>query len=147
MGLLDFFKKNSGGGSDGGGSRKNAASKWAVIGWSDSLRLELNAARQPIRVTTLIPSYIRTGMFEGVRGPRLTPLMEPGHVVDRAWRGMLAGKARVQLPWTVQLASTLRNVLPQPVWDIVAGRIFGVYSSMEHFTGRTGAPANEKDGR
>ena len=123
-----------------------AASKWAVIGWSDSLRLELKEAGGPIRVTTLIPSYIRTGMFEGARGPLMTPLMEPEYVVDRAWRGMLAGKARVQLPWTVQLASTLRNVLPQPVWDVVAGRIFGVYSSMEHFTGRTGAPT-DKDAR
>lgn len=113
-----------------------AASKWAVIGWSDSLRLELVAAGHPIAVTTLIPSYIRTGMFEGARGPLLTPLMEPGHVVERAWRGMLAGRARVQLPWTVQLGGTLRNLLPQPVWDVVAGRVFKVYSSMEHFTGR-----------
>ncbi|MHA7209295.1 SDR family NAD(P)-dependent oxidoreductase [Arthrobacter sp. MDT1-65] len=115
-----------------------AASKWAVIGWSDSLRLELVAAGHPIAVTTLIPSYIRTGMFEGARGPLLTPLMEPGYVVDKAWRGMLAGRARVQLPWTVQLAGTLRNLLPQPVWDVVAGRVFRVYGSMEHFTGRPG---------
>ncbi|WDF33437.1 SDR family NAD(P)-dependent oxidoreductase [Arthrobacter agilis] len=113
-----------------------AASKWAVIGWSDSLRLELRAARHPIAVTTLIPSYIRTGMFEGARGPLLTPLMEPGYVVGRAWEGMLAGRARVQLPWTVQLAGTLRNLLPQPAWDVVAGRVFRVYSSMDHFTGR-----------
>ncbi|MHA7218781.1 SDR family NAD(P)-dependent oxidoreductase [Arthrobacter sp. MDT1-48-3] len=123
-----------------------AASKWAVIGWSDSLRLELASTGSPITVTTLIPSYIRTGMFEGARGPLMTPLMEPDHVVDRAWRGMLAGRARVQLPWTVQLAGTLRNVLPQPVWDVVAGRVFRVYSSMEHFTGRPGAPADQKEG-
>lgn len=113
-----------------------AASKWAVIGWSDSLRLELRSAGHPIAVTTLIPSYIKTGMFEGARGPLMTPLMEPEYVVDKAWRATLAGKARVQLPWTVQLASTLRNVLPQPVWDVVADRVFKVYGSMEHFTGR-----------
>jgi len=124
-----------------------AASKWAVIGWSDSLRLELVAAGRPITVTTLIPSYIRTGMFEGVRGPLLTPLLEPDHVVDRAWTATLAGKARVQLPWTVHLAGALRNLLPQPVWDVVAGRVFKVYSSMEHFTGRQGsAPGHNEDG-
>ncbi len=125
-----------------------AASKWAVIGWSDSLRLELASLKHPIAVTTLIPSYIRTGMFEGARGPLLTPLMEPDDVVDKAWRAMLAGRARVQLPWTVQLAGTLRNLLPQPIWDVVAGRIFKVYSSMDHFTGRpSGAPPRKKGDR
>ncbi len=120
-----------------------AASKWAVIGWSDSLRLELASVSPAIAVTTLIPSYIRTGMFEGARGPLLTPLMEPEYVVDRAWRAMLAGRARVQLPWTVHLAGALRALLPQPVWDVVAGRVFRVYGSMEHFTGRTDTPADQ----
>ncbi|PPB48500.1 3-oxoacyl-ACP reductase [Arthrobacter pityocampae] len=124
-----------------------AASKWAVIGWSDSLRLELASTGHPIKVTTLIPSYIRTGMFEGARGPLLTPLMEPEHVVDRAWRATLAGRARLQLPWTVQLAGTLRNLLPQPVWDFVAGRVFKVYSSMDRFTGRPGVTADQEASR
>lgn len=125
-----------------------AASKWGVIGWSDSLRLELKAVGHPIAVTTLIPSYISTGMFDGARGPLMTPLMEPEYVVDKAWTALLAGRARVQLPWTVQLAGTLRTLLPQPVWDVVAGRIFRVYSSMDHFTGRPGgAPAEQKDDR
>lgn len=113
------------------------ASKWAVIGWSDSLRLELLAAGHPgIRVTTLIPSYIRTPMFAGVSAPLLTPLLEPGMVVDRAWQAMLEGRARLQLPWTVALGSALRGLLPQPAWDLVAGRLFGVYRSMDTFTGR-----------
>lgn len=118
------------------------ASKWAVIGWSDSLRLELNeAGNGHVTVTTLIPSYIRTGMFAGARGPLLTPLMEPQYVVDRAWAALLAGRARLQLPWTVPLGSALRGLLPQPLWDLVAGRVFKVYQSMDHFTGRPDAPA------
>lgn len=116
------------------------ASKWAVIGWSDSLRLELEeAGHGHVQVTTLIPSYIKTGMFEGARGPLMTPLMEPEYVVDKAWKALLDGKARVQLPWTVPLGSALRGLLPQPVWDVVAGRVFKVYQSMDHFTGRPAA--------
>lgn len=113
------------------------ASKWAVIGWSDSVRLELEeAGHGHVRVTTLIPSYIKTGMFEGARGPLLTPLMEPEYVVNKAWTALMEGKARVQLPWSVPLGSALRGLLPQPVWDVVAGRVFKVYQSMDHFTGR-----------
>ena len=118
------------------------ASKWAVIGWSDSLRLELNeSGNGHVQVTTLIPSYIKTGMFAGARGPLMTPLMEPQYVVDRAWSALMDGKARIQLPWTVPLGSALRGLLPQPLWDVVAGRVFKVYQSMDHFTGRPAASA------
>ena len=45
-----------------------AASKWAVIGWSDSVRLELKqAGLDHVKVTTVCPYYVRTGMFDGAR--------------------------------------------------------------------------------
>lgn len=114
-----------------------ASSKWAVVGWSDSLRLELKqAGHSHIRVTTFCPSYIKTGMFEGARGPLLTPLMEPEAVTERVWRAMKEGTPMLMMPWTVKLSTALRGVLPVAAWDVVAGRVFGVYKSMEHFTGR-----------
>ncbi|SEE98705.1 Short-chain dehydrogenase [Arthrobacter alpinus] len=114
-----------------------SSSKWAVVGWSDSLRLELQqAGHRHVMVTTFCPSYIKTGMFEGARGPLLTPLLEPEAVTERVWRAMKEGTPMLLMPWTVQLSKTLRGVLPLPVWDVVAGRVFGVYKSMEHFTGR-----------
>lgn len=114
-----------------------AASKAALIGWSDSLRLEL--VQQDfgnVKVTTVSPSYISTGMFEGARGPLLTPLMTPEYVVDRVWKSMLAGKPMLTMPWTVGLSQVLKGVLPLPVWDAVAGRVFGVYGSMDKWVGR-----------
>jgi hypothetical protein len=36
----------------------------------------------------------------------------------------------------VRLAKTLQGVLPQRAWDAVADRVFGVYHSMDAFTGR-----------
>lgn len=114
-----------------------AASKSAVIGWSDSLRLELKQQGfGHVKVTTVAPSYISTGMFEGARGPLLTPILTPEYVTDRVWTTMLAGRPMLLLPWTVGLARTLRGLLPLRAWDAVAGNVFGVYSSMEHFTGR-----------
>lgn len=114
-----------------------AASKWALIGWSDSLRLELEQADHTnVKVTTIAPSYISTGMFAGARGPLLTPVMTPEYVVDRVWRAMLAGKPMLMLPRAVGLARALKGVLPTRAWDVVAGELFGVYSSMDEFTGR-----------
>jgi short-subunit dehydrogenase len=113
------------------------SSKWAVIGWSDSLRLELaRAGHGHVRVTTLIPSYISTGMFAGARAPLLTPILEPDYVVTRAWAAMKAGRPRLMLPWTVALSRALSGLLPLRAWDWLAGRVFKVYSSMDAFTGR-----------
>lgn len=114
-----------------------AASKAALIGWSDSLRLELvQQDHGNVKVTTVCPSYISTGMFTGAKGPLLTPIMTPQYVVDRVWRAMLAGKPMLTLPWTVGLAQALRGTLPLPVWDAVAGNVFGVYRSMDKWVGR-----------
>ena len=114
-----------------------AASKWAMIGWSESVRLELAAHDyRHIAVTTFCPSYISTGMFEGARGPLLTPIMTPRRATKAAWNGMLRGTPMVLRPWTVKLSMALRGVLPTRAWDVVADRVFHVYSSMDEFTGR-----------
>lgn len=118
-----------------------AASKWALIGWSDSVRLELErSGNSHVRITTFCPSYVATGMFDGARGPWMTPVLLPDIAVARAWQAMLAGKPRRMTPWTVGLASALKGVLPQRAWDIVADRVFSVYSGMDAFTGRENTP-------
>ena len=62
--------------------------------------------------------------------------MTPEYVVDRVWRAMLAGKPQLLLPWTVNLSKVLHGVLPLAAWDAVAGRVFGVYRSMDRWVGR-----------
>ena len=114
-----------------------AASKAGVASWSESLRVELAASGvRHVKVTTVYPSYVATGMFAGARGPLLTPIGDPEAVVDAGWRAMLAGRPSLLLPPSVHLAKVLRGVLPAKAYDLVAGRLFGVYSSMDHFTGR-----------
>lgn len=113
------------------------ASKWAVNGWSDSLRLELEQqGYDNICVTTVTPGYVNTGMFKGARAPLLTPILTPESIVQKVWKSMKKGKAAVRSPWTVYLALFLRGVLPVRLFDIVVGNIFGVYKSMEEFKGR-----------
>lgn len=114
-----------------------AASKWAMIGWSESIRLELSRmGHSHVMVTTFCPSYVSTGMFEGARGPLLTPIMTPDQATSAAWKGMLRGTPMVLRPWTVKLAMALRGLLPTRWWDGAAAKVFHVYSSMDAFVGR-----------
>ena len=123
-----------------------SSSKWAVVGWSDSLRLELGMSGSPqVKVTTVCPSYITTGMFAGARGPRLTPLMKPDAVVARVWAAMKRGTPMLMLPAMVPVSKFARGILPLRAWDFLAGRVFRVYSSMDEFTGRPQGVAGGQD--
>lgn len=114
-----------------------AASKAALFNWSDSLRIELRQANHHhVRVTTVAPTYISTGMFAGARGPVLAPVMTPEYVVNRVWKAMSTGKPLLLMPRAVMLSRFLRGIFSTRVFDVVVGGWFRVYRSMEHFTGR-----------
>jgi len=120
-----------------------AASKWAVIGWSESLRLEMKKnGLQNIQVTTVTPSYIDTGMFAGVKAPLLTPILKPEVITKAIWQGMLQGKAFVRAPIIVNLLVILKRILPVKVFDFVVGDLFHVYTSMDTFKGHRGRHAH-----
>jgi all-trans-retinol dehydrogenase (NAD+) len=52
------------------------ASKFAAIGLNESLRIEMKRAQKNIVCTTIMPFYINTGMFEGVRCSWFYPLLD-----------------------------------------------------------------------
>jgi short-subunit dehydrogenase len=116
-----------------------AASKWAMLGWSDTIRLELEQMKvRNVRVLTVCPSYISTGMFAGAKGPLLMPIMKPGYVVWRVWTEMIRGKKNLLiLPPMARISTLVKGILPQGAYDWVADKIFGVYHTMDQFTGRT----------
>jgi all-trans-retinol dehydrogenase (NAD+) len=114
-----------------------AASKWAVVGWSDSVRLELKqAGHDHVKVTTVCPYYVNTGMFEGAKAAPLLPILKPEEVVEEAWSGMLSGSPFVVLPRTVMLSEMLKGVVPIGVRDFIADHVIGVYHTMDDFAGR-----------
>lgn len=114
-----------------------AASKWAIVGWSDSVRLELEQARhRNVKVTTVCPYYVKTGMFDGAKSAPLLPLLEPEEVVNESWRAMRQGRPFVILPRTVTLSEIMKGVVPIGVRDFLAGSVLGVYHTMDDFKGR-----------
>lgn len=118
-----------------------AASKWAAVGFSDSVRLELEQAGiDHVRITTVCPYYIKTGMFDGAAAAPLLPLLEPEDVCAKVWKAMRKGRPMLVLPRSVLLGEAMKGILPLPVRDLVAGRIIGVHRTMEDFTGRQDPP-------
>jgi short-subunit dehydrogenase len=113
-----------------------AGSKWGVIGWSESLRLELES-NSNINVTTVEPSYINTGLFKGVSPPLLTPLLDAEDIAKKIISAIQKDKIHLREPFMVKVLPFLKGILPTRAFDFVAGRLFQVYHSMDTFKGRT----------
>lgn len=111
------------------------ASKHAVVGWSESLRLEMESIAKDLHVTTVTPSFISTGMFEGVRSP-LVPIIKPETAAKKIIRGVKRNRIFVRMPKIVYFLPLLKGVLPQRWLDIIAGKWFGFHKSMDTFKGR-----------
>ena len=113
-----------------------AGSKWAAVGWSESLNLELRKNGDPVKVLTVMPSYINTGMFAGVSAPLLMPLLDPDDISTKILDAVEREKERLREPFMVKLTPFIKGILPAKIYDFVAGKIFGVYDSMNTFIGR-----------
>ena len=110
------------------------ASKWAALGFSESLRLELKEeGHTNIHVTAVCPSYINTGMFNGVEPPRLTRMLEPDQLAKKIVASCLRGDAMLMEPFMVKLTPLLK-LLPVGLLDML-GRALGVTTSMRHWQG------------
>ncbi len=110
------------------------ASKWAITGWSDSLRIEMQQLKTNIGVTTVTPYYINTGMFEGVRSP-VIPILNPEKVARKIIRGIERNSLFVSMPWSVHFVRLSQGLLPFSVYDWFTGRVLGIYKTMDQFTG------------
>lgn len=112
------------------------ASKWSVIGWSESLRIELERSNSQVKVTTVTPSYISTGMFEGVKTHWISPVVSPEKAAWKIIRGIERDKLFVRMPWSVHLIPALKGLLPVRWFDFAVGKVLRVYSSMDGFKGK-----------
>lgn len=69
-----------------------SASKFALTGFVDALRQELNVEMPQIALTTFYPYYINTGLFEGFK-PKLgifLPMLEAKYVVDVMYKSIMS---------------------------------------------------------
>jgi len=110
-------------------------SKWGITGWSESLRIELERLSRGLRVTTVNPSYINTGMFAGVKSPLMLPILHPEKAVNKIINAIEKDKLFVRMPLLVKFLPFVRGILPARTFDWFAGKVLGVYESMAGFAG------------
>jgi all-trans-retinol dehydrogenase (NAD+) len=113
-----------------------ASSKWAAVGFDESLRAELRKSARGVKTTVVCPYYIDTGMFRGVKSrfPRLLPILSESAVAERVVSAIRQDKRRVVMPGLVSLIPAMR-LLPVAAFDWVA-TFLGVNASMDEFKGR-----------
>jgi short-subunit dehydrogenase len=142
--LPDMLKRNSGhicNITSAGGMLSNpkmsvyAASKWAATGWSDSVRIELEETKSNVHVTTVAPYYINTGMFDGVKS-RIIPILKPEYVCKRVIRAIEKNTRFRGIPFGFHFIRFCQAILPTTIFDLIFGKVVGIYHAMDEFTGR-----------
>ncbi len=112
-----------------------ASSKWAVIGFSESIRLELKQlGHRHVDVTTVCPLFVDTGMFEGAQPPRTTHMLTPGELAAKVIEAVEQRKIWVLEPWLAKITPILKNCLPTGAADWLAD-LFGAMESMDAWKG------------
>jgi all-trans-retinol dehydrogenase (NAD+) len=118
-----------------------AATKWAVWGLTESLRFEARErGRNGVRWSSIHPSYIAKGLFEGAKlgflGNLIAPLLKDHDVIAEAIveSALKKGRTSPKRPWTVHLIPRLR-ILPD-TWFQALVVILGVTGSMKSWVGR-----------
>ncbi|TST47750.1 Epidermal retinol dehydrogenase 2 [Bagarius yarrelli] len=100
------------------------ASKFAAVGFAESVALELIATgKNGIKTTIVCPYFINTGMFDGcsTKWPRLLPILEPEYVSKKIMNAILTDQTFLLMPKSMYLLMFLKRQSRH--WDQVAVRM------------------------
>jgi short-subunit dehydrogenase len=114
-----------------------SSSKWAVLGFSESLLEELRiTGHGHVHVTTVCPGYIATGMFTGTKTPFLMPMLTPNVLAEWIVHAVKSDCELLQTPWQVKLLPFITTLLPRPVQRWLGIKL-GVLNGMQTWQGLT----------
>ncbi|KAH9496693.1 hypothetical protein Btru_009673 [Bulinus truncatus] len=113
------------------------ASKFASVGFEESLRMELaQRGITSVKTTVVCPFLIDTGMFEGckMRFPLIMKGLDPNYVARSVVDAVLRDKEVVFLPRFIYLTFFCKAILPVKCQTLVH-EFFGTTTFMNHFVG------------
>ncbi len=110
-------------------------SKAAVINFTDAMRLEMKKMKKKgVGFTTICPSLVKTGMFEGSKPPILLPWLTPEKMAGKIYQGYHKNLNIVCEPLLVKSIPALKGLLPIPVWDSIS-QILGIGKMLANWCG------------
>lgn len=111
------------------------ASKFADIGLSDSLRLELKKqGHKNIKITVVCPYVIATGMFDGFKPLFMNPVLKPEKVAKKIVKAVKKKKPYLIIPFYLKYLYLLK-IMPVAFSDWLL-LLLGSGRAMENFKGR-----------
>jgi NAD(P)-dependent dehydrogenase (short-subunit alcohol dehydrogenase family) len=105
------------------GSSSYAATKHAIVGLTESLRLEYRGSG--VRFSLIQPSQVDTAMIEGQPRPRLLPLVSPDDVAAAVLTAVREGRFEVWVPASQGVSAKFGALLPRRARE-AAYRALGV---------------------
>jgi all-trans-retinol dehydrogenase (NAD+) len=113
-----------------------AASKFAEVGFSESLRRELKKFNYTgVTVTCVCPYIIDTGLFKGFKPMAMSPFIKPENAAHAIVKGFKKGKPYVMLPPLSIYSSLMLKLLPTQLFDWIL-KMSGAEKAMDCFEGR-----------
>ncbi len=112
------------------------ASKFAEVGFSESLRRELKKFKYTgVKVTCVCPYIIDTGLFKGFKPLAMNPVIKAEDAARAIVKGFKKGKPYVILPPLSIYGMMMLKLLPTSIFDWMLS-ISGGSAAMDSFTGR-----------
>ncbi|KAF6037977.1 SDR16C5 [Bugula neritina] len=115
------------------------ASKFAAVGFMESLSVEIaTAGKEGVHTTVVCPYAINTGMFDGFkdcRFPSILPILETEYVVEKIVDAILTNQEALYLPRAVYLLTAMKGLMPVKA-GLLLHKFFGTTSVMDEFRGR-----------
>ncbi|KAG9355217.1 hypothetical protein JZ751_000055 [Albula glossodonta] len=114
------------------------ASKFAAIGFAESVALELLATgKDGVKTTIVCPYFINTGMFDGchTKWPSVLPILDPEYVAKKIVSAVLTNQPYLLMPKSLYFLMALKSILPAKL-TILLGIYMGVFRVMDDFKGR-----------
>ena len=118
-----------------------AATKWAVAGLTESLRLEVQKmGKNGVKFSSIHPNFLKKGLFEGTKLNFIGQLFAPGvksHdqvakvIVNRAIK---LGFHSPKVPWIMNQIVLLRAIMPSSLL-IKFSSLYGLYDMMDDYKG------------
>lgn len=108
------------------------ATKFAVVGYSDALRMEMKKFGCPgVKVSCICPSVIDTGMFKGFTLPLLNPMLKSRDVARQVVRTVRRERVYLKIPFMVKMIPFFKLLPASWVDRLVV--LTGADRAMDHF--------------